>query len=119
LDLVLLLESRRVADLGVGPGAEAPGLLVADVHGYVRDADLQRLKVGVDGHELDAGNASLDHAVDGVYAATPDADDPDHRLVRLTAAFRRILRLLAPIPGNFHDRLDLATTRLGEDSLQS
>ena len=56
LDLVLLLEGGAVADLGVGAGAEAAGLLVADVDGDVGDAELQRLKIGVDGHELDAGD---------------------------------------------------------------
>ena len=56
LDLVLLLEGGAVADLGVGAGAEAARLLVADVDGDVGDAELQRLKVGVDGHELDPGD---------------------------------------------------------------
>ena len=48
-------KAERVADLRVGARAEAAGLLVADVDGDVGDAELQRLEVGVDGHELDPG----------------------------------------------------------------
>ena len=101
LDLVLLLEGRAVADLGVGTGAEAAGLLLADVDGDVGDADLQRLKIGVDGHELDARDPRLDHAVDRVDAGTADADHADHRCVRLAAAGRRVLGLLAPVARAF------------------
>ena len=78
LDLVLLLEGGAVAELGVGAGAEAARLLAADVDGDVGGAVLQRLKIGVDGHELDPGDAGLDHPVDGVDAAAADADDADH-----------------------------------------
>ena len=35
----------------------------------------QHLRVGVYGDELDAVNARLDHAVDGVAPAAADADD--------------------------------------------
>ena len=97
LDLVLLLEGGAVAELGVGPGAQAARLLVADVDGDVGDAELQRLKIGVDRHELDPGDAGVDHAVDGVDAGPADPDDPDHRLVRLPAPGRLIGRLLAPV----------------------
>ena len=38
LDLVLFLEGGPVADLRIGPGAEAARLLVADVNGDVGDA---------------------------------------------------------------------------------
>ena len=64
LDPVLLLEGGAVAELRVGAGAEAAGDAAADVDGQVGGALLQRLKIGVDGHELDAGDAGLDHAVD-------------------------------------------------------
>jgi hypothetical protein len=37
----------------------------------------ERLGVGVDGDELDAAEAELDHPVDGVHAATADTDDLD------------------------------------------
>ena len=97
LDLVLLLEGGAVADLGVGAGAEAARLLVADVDGDVGDAELQRLKIGVDRHELDPGDAGVDHPVDRVDAGPADADDLDHRLVRLAAAGRLVGGLLAAV----------------------
>ncbi len=65
------------ADLGVGAGAEAAGELAADVELHVGVAHEQRLRVGVDGDELDALEADFDHAVDGVDAAAADADDLD------------------------------------------
>ena len=122
LDLVLLLEGRAVADLGVGAGAEAARLLVADVDGDVGDAELQRLKVGVDRHELDPGDPRVDHAVDRVDAGAADADDPDHRLVRLAAARRLVGRLLAPVARVARRRLArgaCVARLLGEDSLEA
>ena len=107
LDLVLFLEGRAVAELGIGAGAEATRRLVADVDRDVGDAELQRLKIGVDGHELDPGDPRLDHAVDRVDAAAADADDANHGLVRLAAARRLVLRLLTPVSRTFHDRLKL------------
>ena len=71
------------ADLGVGAGAEAAGELAADVELDVGVAHQQRLRVGVDGDELDALEADLDHPVDGVDAAAADADDLDDRQVVL------------------------------------
>ena len=65
------------ADLGVGAGAEAAGELAADVELDVGVAHQQRLGVGVDRDELDALEADLDHPVDGVDAASADADDLD------------------------------------------
>ena len=119
LDLVLLLEGGAVADLGVGAGAEAARLLVADVDGDVGDAELQRLKIGVDGHELDPGDAGVDHPVDRVDAGAADADDFDHRLVRLPAPGRLISRLLAPVARVFrHELLPPRQRLLGEDPLQ-
>ena len=41
--------------------------------------DLQRLQVGVGDDELDAVEAALHHARDGVAAAAADADDLDAR----------------------------------------
>jgi hypothetical protein len=50
----------------------------------VADAELdvgvrgeQRLRVGVDGDELDPLEASVDHAADGVIATTADTHDLD------------------------------------------
>ncbi len=36
---------------------------------------LERLRIGVDGDELHAGHAFLDHPIEGVAAAAADADD--------------------------------------------
>ena len=64
-------------DLGVGAGAESAGELAPDVELDVGVAHQQRLRVGVDGDELDALETDLDHPVDGVDAAAADADDLD------------------------------------------
>ena len=67
---------------GLRAGAEAPGQLVADRELDVGVAGLQRLGVGVDGDELDAAEAGVDHAADGVGAAAAGADDLDDREIR-------------------------------------
>src|SRR6185436_13951530 len=55
--------------------------LVADLQLDVGIAHLERLRVRVDGDELDALQALIDHAVDGVRPAAADADDLDDRQV--------------------------------------
>src|SRR5262249_13890087 len=65
------------ADLGIGAGAEAARHLGADVDLGVGVRHEERLGVGVDGDELHAAQAGVDHAVDGVGAAAADADDLD------------------------------------------
>ena len=65
-DLVAVLLGRLAADLGIAAGAEATGELAADVELHVGVAHEQRLGVGVDRDELDALEAGVDHAVDGV-----------------------------------------------------
>ena len=57
----------------------------------------QRLHVGVDGVEVDAGEPGFDHAVDGVAAAAAEAEDFDRRGVFGDETFRvghdmRVLR---------------------------
>jgi hypothetical protein len=37
--------------------------------------DLQRLAIGIRGHELNASDAVFDHVVDGVIAATANTDN--------------------------------------------
>ena len=83
LDLLRVVLGGLLADLGVGAGAEAAGELAADVELDVGVAHQQRLRVGVDGDELDALEPDLDHPVDGVDAAAADADDLDDRQVVL------------------------------------
>jgi hypothetical protein len=83
------------------------------VDGDVGHAELQRLKIRVDRHELDPGNPSLDHPIHSIDATTPDPHDPDDRLVRLTTPRRLISRLLPPIPRSFDNRLKLPSSLLG------
>ena len=89
LDLLRVVLGGLLADLGVGAGAEAAGELAADVELDVGVAHQQRLRVGVDGDELDALEADLDHPVDGVDAAAADADDLDDGQVVLRCCHER------------------------------
>ena len=83
LDLLRVVLGGLAADLRVGPGAEPAGELTPDVELDVGVAHEQRLRVGVDGDELDAAQPDLDHPVDGVDAAAADPDDLDDRDVVL------------------------------------
>ena len=76
--LVLALHGGLEADIGIGAGAEPTGDLAADVDLHVRVTHLQRLRVRVDGDELDAAKTRVDHPVDGVGAAAAHAHDLDH-----------------------------------------
>ena len=78
LDLVARLRGGALADLRVGAGAEPLGELVADVELDVGVGHLQRLRVGVARDELDAAQASVDHAVHRIGATAADTDDLDH-----------------------------------------
>ena len=91
LDLVAALVGRAVAHLRVGACAEAARELVADLKLDVGVAHLQRLGVGVDGDELHALEAGVDHAVYGVGAAAADADDLDDRQVAAASPCLRSL----------------------------
>jgi hypothetical protein len=82
------------------------------VNGDVGHAELQRLKIRVDCHELNPGDPSLDHPIDSINAATANPDDPNNRLMRLATTGRLILRLLPPITRSFNDRLKLTSSRL-------
>ena len=79
LDLLAVVLSRLVADLGVGAGAQPAGELAADVELDVRVAHQQRLRVGVDRDELNALEPLFDHPVHGIDAAPSDTDDLDDR----------------------------------------
>ncbi len=83
LDLLRVVLGGAPSDLGVGAGAEAARQLPPDVELDVGVAHQQRLGVGVDGDELDAAQAELDHPVHRVDAAAADTDDLDHREVVL------------------------------------
>ena len=76
-DLLAVILGRLPADVRVGPGAEAAGQLAADVELDVGVAHQQRLRVGIDGDELDALEPDIDHPIDGIDPAPADADDLD------------------------------------------
>ena len=73
----------HATDLGVGTRSEAPREFATDVDLVVRVAGDQGLGVGVDGDKHDPAQTRVDHPVDGVDAATADADDLDDREVVL------------------------------------
>src|ERR671936_1374 len=75
LQLVAALLCGGKADLGIGARSQAARDLRADLDLHVGVRDQERLRVGVDGDELDAGQADVDHPVNGVRAAAADADD--------------------------------------------
>jgi hypothetical protein len=80
-DLLGILLGRPSADGAVAAGSEAPGDLVADPD-LVRRVRLEEgLRVRVAGDELDAHHLGPDHPVDGVAAASTDADDANEREV--------------------------------------
>ena len=76
-DLLPVLLGGGPPHFGVAPRAESPGELAADVELHVGIAHQQGLGVGVDGDELDALQAGVDHAVHRVDASAADADDLD------------------------------------------
>ena len=88
LDVVARLRRGAVTDVRIRAGAEPLGQLVADVQLDVGVAHRERLRVGVAGDELDASQSGVDHPVDGVGAATADADDLDD--CQITSAFHEI-----------------------------
>ena len=82
-DLVGIFQSAALRPTsGLAP---APRPLVSFTPSWIltgaRDS-LQRLQVGVGDHELDAFQAGVDHAVDGVAAAAAHADDFDLGVVQ-------------------------------------
>ena len=89
LDVVARLGRGALADLRVGARAEPLGEVVADVQLDVGVRHLERLGVGVAGDELHAGEAGVDHPVDGVGSAAADADDLDH--CEIAACFHKFL----------------------------
>ena len=62
--------------IGVGAAAQAVRELLADVDLDVGVAHVELLHVGVDGDELHALDAGVDHAVDGVGAGAAHARPP-------------------------------------------
>ena len=79
LDVVATLGRRSGTDLGLTTGTEAAGQVLSDCKLDVRLGGAQRLGVGVDGKELDALEASVDHPRNRVGAAAARADNLDDR----------------------------------------
>ena len=108
-----VLARRRCSPTsGSEPGAEAPRGLPADVELHLRVGHEQRLGVGVDGDELDAPEACLDHPVHRVHAAATDADDLDHGEVVL-GSIHLLAFLRTPGPGP----VTWGNARFGDDQL--
>ena len=81
LDVVAALGRGSGTDLGLTAGAEAAGQLLADRELDVGVAGAERLRVGVDGEELDPLESCVDHAGHRIRAAAAGADNLDHRQV--------------------------------------
>ena len=82
-DLRLVVLCGLAADRRVGSRPQTSGQVPPDVELDVSVGHEQRLGVGVHGDELHATQIGLDHAVDGVNAASANTDDLDLCLVVL------------------------------------
>ena len=82
LDVIAALGRGAAPDLRVRTRAEPLGELMPDRKLDVGLARLQGLDVGVDGDELDAAKAGIDHPADRVRATAAGADDLDDREIR-------------------------------------
>ncbi len=78
-DLVDAFQGGVAAHLRVGARAQPLGEFGSQLDGVVGERFLNVLGVGVRGDEAHAGQARLDHVVDGVSAAASAADDFDFR----------------------------------------
>ena len=74
-DFVAVLFDGLTTDLRARARAESARELFPDLHFDVGLRRQQRLRVGIDRDELDSFEMLVDHAVDGVSAATADAHD--------------------------------------------
>ena len=81
--------SRLEPDFRVPTGPQTPGEVPADVQLDVGIAHEQCLCIGVDGDELDALEAGVDHPVDGVHSSAADPDDLDHCQIVLRITHHR------------------------------
>ena len=65
------------SDLGISAGSEPSRELLSDLQLHRRRRAPERLGVGVDGDELDATDALINHPVDGIAAATAYTNNSD------------------------------------------
>src|SRR5581483_9479335 len=75
-DLIGVFQSAFTAYIGIGARTQAIGELYAKLNLDGSARHLQRLHIGVGGHELHALNLGINHAVDGTAAAA-DSNDFD------------------------------------------
>src|SRR5207247_10493821 len=106
-------ERRLAADVRVGARTEPFGELRANLDFVRGAAQLQRLQIGVHDDELDAVEARLDHAIDGVAAASahPDHLDPRARpafLIELQPQRRRLDAALLSLSQTSHASASLS-----------
>ena len=87
LDLGQRLFGGGLADLRPRAGAEALGDAEAELDLAVRQAVVERLRVGVGDDEIDTLHVGVDHVGDGVAARAADADhaDPGAKLLHFRA----------------------------------
>ena len=95
LDLLPVVVSGLLADLGVGASAQPTRQLATDVELDVRIAHQECLRVGVDGDEFHALESDLNHPIDGIDTAAADADNLDDREIVLWSRHCASLHLLA------------------------
>ena len=77
MNLVVMLFGSTPSDLWVASGAQSTGEFTTDVELDVSVAHQERLRVGIDSDELDAFEASFDHAIDRVDTTAASSDDFD------------------------------------------
>ena len=77
-DLVDVILRSLTTDGRIRAGAQAVRQFATDVELGLGIGHEQSLRVSVDGNELNALEADLDHSVHGVNSAAADADDLDH-----------------------------------------
>ena len=72
-----MLLGRLLAHFGIAARAQASRQVLAEVDPDVGVAHGEGLRVGVGRDELDAPEAGVDHAVDGIDSAAADSYHPD------------------------------------------
>ena len=89
LELVAALDRGLAATSGFAPAPRPRVTFCADGDLDVGVRHQERLRVGVDGDELDAAQSAVDHAVDGVGATAADPDNFDDREIRPAGLLHR------------------------------
>ena len=92
------LERRAATLFRIGAAAQAPGDLGPELELDPGQVVVQRLGIGVGGHELDAAQPRLDHVVERVAPAASHAHHLDGRPhVRGPLELEQLARLIRPV----------------------